>query len=55
MARTSGLTEEAAVHFELAGINWLAVLIAKALYLALVALWFAPQTPLGRAWVQAGS
>lgn len=42
------------MSFELAGINWLAVLIATVLYFALGALWFAPQTPLGRAWVRAG-
>jgi uncharacterized protein DUF1761 len=48
-----GLTEEAASSFDLAGINWPAVLIATVLYFALGALWFAPQTPLGRAWVRA--
>jgi hypothetical protein len=39
--------------FELAGINWLAVLIATFLYFAVGAVWFAPQTPLGKAWVRA--
>lgn len=38
---------------DLAGINWLAVIVATAIYFALGAVWFAPQTPIGRAWVSA--
>ena len=39
--------------FDLSGINWLAVVIAAVVYFALGAAWFAPQTPIGRAWVAA--
>jgi Protein of unknown function (DUF1761) len=38
---------------DLAGINWLAVIIAAAIYFVLGAAWFAPQTPIGRAWMAA--
>jgi hypothetical protein len=38
---------------DLASINWLAVIVATVIYFALGALWFAPQTPIGRAWVSA--
>jgi Protein of unknown function (DUF1761) len=38
---------------DLAGINWLAVIVATVIYFALGAVWFAPQTPIGRAWVAA--
>jgi Protein of unknown function (DUF1761) len=38
---------------DLGGINWLAVIAATAIYFALGAVWFAPQTPIGRAWVSA--
>ena len=36
---------------DLAGINWIAVILATAIYFALGALWFGPWTPIGRAWV----
>ena len=38
---------------DLAAINWLAVIVATVIYFALGAVWFAPQTPIGRAWVSA--
>jgi hypothetical protein len=36
---------------DLGSINWLAVVIATVIYFGLGAVWFAPQTPIGRAWV----
>ena len=36
---------------DLAAINWLAVIVATVIYFALGAVWFAPATPIGRAWV----
>jgi hypothetical protein len=41
--------------FELSGINWLAVVIGTFVYFALGAVWFAPATPIGRAWVKAAA
>jgi Protein of unknown function (DUF1761) len=38
---------------DLSAINWLAVIVATVIYFALGAVWFAPQTPIGRAWVSA--
>ena len=38
---------------DLAGINWVAVVISTVVYFALGAVMFAPFTPLGRAWVTA--
>ena len=38
---------------DLSAINWLAVIVATVIYFALGAVWFAPQTPVGRAWVAA--
>ena len=38
---------------DLAGINWIAVVVATTVYFALGALMFAPFTPIGRAWVAA--
>ncbi len=38
---------------DLAAINWLAVIVATVIYFALGAVWFAPATPIGRAWVSA--
>ena len=38
---------------DLGAINWLAVIVATFIYFALGAVWFAPATPLGRAWVSA--
>ena len=35
------------------GINWVAVIIGTVAYFLLGAIWFAPQTPLGRAWIDA--
>ena len=39
------------MDLDLAGINWLGVIIATVVYFGLGALWFAPQSPIGRAWV----
>ena len=41
------------MSFDLSTVNWLAVLLATVVYFGLGALWFAPQLPLGRAWVDA--
>jgi hypothetical protein len=38
---------------DLSAINWLAVFVATVIYFALGAVWFAPATPIGRAWVSA--
>ncbi len=38
---------------DLAGINWVAVIIATVVYFGLGAVTFAPFTPIGRAWVAA--
>jgi Protein of unknown function (DUF1761) len=38
---------------DLGGINWLAVIIATLIYFALGAIWFAPQTPIGKTWMSA--
>jgi len=38
---------------ELGAINWLAVVVATVVYFALGAVWFAPQMPMGRAWIAA--
>ena len=38
---------------DLGSINWIAVIVATIVYFALGAVWFAPQTPLGRAWMGA--
>jgi hypothetical protein len=42
------------VALDLAGINWIAVIVATVVYFALGAVMFAPFTPIGRAWVAAG-
>jgi len=38
---------------DLSAVNWLAVIVATLIYFALGAVWFAPATPIGRAWVAA--
>jgi hypothetical protein len=38
---------------DFASINWLAVIVATVIYFALGAVWFAPLTPIGRAWMSA--
>lgn len=38
---------------DLAGINWIAIIVATVVYFALGAVMFAPFTPIGRAWVAA--
>jgi len=43
------------VSIDLGSVNWLAVGIATVIYFALGALWFAPVTPLGRAWMKAAA
>jgi hypothetical protein len=40
---------------DLGSVNWLAVVIATAVYFALGAVWFAPTTPIGRAWMKAAA
>ena len=40
---------------DLGSVNWLAVIIATAVYFALGAVWFAPATPIGRAWMKAAA
>jgi Protein of unknown function (DUF1761) len=42
-----------AMTLDLGAINWLAVIVATLIYFALGAVWFAPQTPIGKAWVAA--
>jgi hypothetical protein len=41
------------VALDLAGINWIAVIVATVVYFALGAVMFAPFTPIGRAWAAA--
>jgi hypothetical protein len=43
------------VSIDLGSVNWLAVAIGTVIYFALGALWFAPVTPLGRAWMKAAA
>jgi len=38
---------------DLGSINWLAVIVATVIYFLLGAVWFAQQTPLGKAWIAA--
>jgi hypothetical protein len=38
---------------DLAGLNWIAIVVATFVYFALGAVMFAPFTPIGRAWVAA--
>ena len=39
------------MSLDIGGLNWLGVIVATIIYFALGALWFAPQTPLGKAWM----
>jgi hypothetical protein len=41
--------------FDLGAINWLAVLIATLIYFLIGGVWFARQTPIGRAWASAAA
>lgn len=41
------------MSLDLAGINWLAVVIGVAVYFLLGAVWFAKESPIGRAWIAA--
>lgn len=43
------------MSFDLGSINWLAVLIGAAIYFVLGAVWFAPITPIGKAWMRAAA
>ena len=43
------------MSFDLGGINWLAVVIATLIYFLLGSLWFAPITPIGKAWMKAAA
>jgi hypothetical protein len=36
---------------DIGGLNWLGVIVATIVYFALGGIWFAPQTPIGKAWV----
>lgn len=40
---------------DLGSVNWLAVLIGTLACFALDAIWFAPATPIGRAWMKAAA
>ena len=40
---------------DLSGVNFVAVIVATVVYFALGALWFAPASPIGRAWVAASA
>jgi hypothetical protein len=41
------------VTLDFGGLNWVAVIVATLVYFALGAVWFAPQSPIGRAWIAA--
>jgi hypothetical protein len=43
------------MSFDLSAINWLAVVIGTAIYFILGAVWFAPITPIGKAWMEAAA
>ena len=43
------------MSFDLGSINWLAVVIGTLIYFLLGAVWFAPVTPIGKAWVKAAA
>ena len=43
------------MSLDLGSVNWLAVIIGTLVYFLLGAVWFAPVTPLGRAWVKAAA
>jgi hypothetical protein len=43
------------MSFDLGSINWLAVIIGTAIYFVLGAVWFAPITPIGKAWMRAAA
>jgi hypothetical protein len=43
------------MSLDLSGINWLAVVIGTVIYFILGAAWFAPATPIGRAWMEAAA
>ena len=43
------------MSIDLSSINWLAVVIGTLVYFLLGAVWFAPVTPIGRAWVKAAA
>ncbi len=43
------------MSIDLGGVNWLAVVIGTVVYFLLGAVWFAPQTPIGRAWMKAAA
>lgn len=41
------------MSFDLGSLNWLAVIIGTVVYFLLGALWFAPVSPIGKAWIAA--
>ncbi len=43
------------MSIDLGGLNWLAVVIGTVVYFLLGAVWFAPITPIGKAWVKAAA
>ncbi len=43
------------MFLDLSSINWLAVVIGTVIYFILGAAWFAPATPIGKAWMRAAA
>ncbi len=43
------------MFLDLSSINWLAVVIGTVIYFILGAVWFAPITPIGKAWMRAAA
>jgi hypothetical protein len=41
------------MSFDLGGLNWVAVIVGALVYFLLGAVWFAQQSPIGRAWIDA--
>ena len=41
------------MSFDLGGLNWVAVIVGTLVYFLLGAVWFAQQSPIGRAWIEA--
>ncbi|MEA2622807.1 MAG: hypothetical protein QOH61_1717 [Chloroflexota bacterium] len=39
------------MSLDIVDLNWLGVIVATVVYFALGAVWFAPQTPIGKAWM----
>jgi hypothetical protein len=41
------------MSLDLGGLNWVAIIVGTVVYFLLGAVWFAPQSPIGRAWIAA--